>query len=299
MIPKTAKENPCTLCPRRCGRDRTAGKGACGADEVLRIARAAPHFWEEPCLSGSGGSGAVFFSGCTLRCTYCQNIEISRGEVGLAVSDERFVEILFELKAKGVHNINLVTADPYAARIAPLLKSVKKELALPIVFNGSGYESEEMLSLLDGVVDIYLPDFKYADPAAAAALSHAPDYTEVAKRALPIMFSQVGKPLLDKDGMLKRGVMVRHLVLPGYRSNSLKVLRLLDAMFEKDEILLSLMSQFTPNGREGTISRRLTSFEYETVARLAEELGFEGYFQAFSSQKREFTPAFDGEGVTK
>ncbi len=289
----------CTLCPRRCGRDREKERGLCGAGDALLLARAAPHFWEEPCLSGTRGSGALFFSGCTLRCAYCQNYEISRAQKGFAVSDDRFIEILFALKEKGVHNINLVTADPYVARLAPLLKKVKKELALPVVFNGSGYESEEMLTLLDGAVDVYLPDCKYADAGLAKRLSGAPDYPDVVRKALRRMYEQVGKPRFDKEGILQKGVLVRHLVLPGCRADSLAVLALLGKLFRKDEILLSLMSQFTPNGRAGGPSRRLTRFEYESVAAYAKTLGFDGYFQDFSSQSAQYTPSFEGEGVTE
>ena len=290
----------CTLCPRRCGRDRAVEAGFCGAPagEGFFIGRAAPHFWEEPCISGARGSGAVFFAGCTLRCGYCQNYELSRGKKGVWVESDRLIEILFELKAEGVHNINLVTADPYVAKLAPLLRSVKAELGLPIVFNCSGYESEEMLTLLDGLVDVYLTDWKYADPALAAALSGAADYPAVAGRALPLMFSQVGRPVLDENGLLKRGLLVRHLVLPGHRADSLQAIGQLREHFLPEDILLSLMSQYTPNGRSGP-TRRLTRFEYESVAAFVRECGFSGYFQDFSSQNASFTPAFDGEGVTK
>lgn len=290
----------CTLCPRRCGRDRAVEAGYCGAPAGagFLIGRAAPHFWEEPCISGTKGSGAVFFAGCTLRCGYCQNYELSRGKEGVRVDAARLVEILFELKEKGVHNINLVTADPYAAELAPLLRSVKDELRLPVVFNCSGYESEEMLALLDGLVDVYLPDWKYADPELAAALSGAADYPAVAGRALSLMFSQVGRPVFDQKGLLKKGLLVRHLLLPGHRSDSLRAIGLLRERFLPEDILFSLMSQYTPNGRSGP-ARRLTRFEYESVAAFVKKCGFSGYFQDFSSQNASFTPAFDGEGVTK
>jgi len=289
----------CTLCPRRCGIDREQHIGVCGADNRIKIARAAPHFWEEPCISGKNGSGAVFFSGCTLRCVYCQNYEISSGGKGDFVNQEDFVSILFSLKEQGVHNINLVTPDQYLSLLAPILKDIKKELALPIVINCSGYESREMLSLLDGIADIYLVDYKYADDALARRLSGVSDYVKTVTEALPVMFSQVGRPVFSKDGMLQKGIILRHLVLPGERKNSLLVLDRVNEIFSADDFLLSLMSQYTPNGKEGAPMRTLTRFEYQSVAARAEEYGFQGYFQAFSSQNQAFTPPFDGKGVTK
>ena len=289
----------CTLCPRRCGVNRNEKIGVCGADNRLKIARAAAHFWEEPCISGKNGSGAVFFSGCTLRCVYCQNYEISSGGKGDFVNEEAFVSILFSLKEEGVHNINLVTPDQYLATLAPILKRVKSELALPIVINCSGYESLEMLSLLDGVADVYLVDFKYADDALAKRLSGVSNYVKTVTEALPVMLSQVGKPRFSEDGMLEKGIILRHLVLPGERKNSLAVLDRVKELLSLDDFLLSLMSQYTPNGKEGAPSRTLTRFEYQSVAERAESYGFDGYFQAFSSQNQAFTPAFDGKGVTK
>ncbi len=288
----------CTLCPRKCSADREKAVGFCSADNRLKLSKVMLHKWEEPCISGTNGSGAVFFSGCALRCSFCQNYKISQGGEGEYISLSRFEEILFELKSRGAHNINLVTADHYTELIAPVLKKVKRELALPIVFNCSGYETPEMLALLDGVVDVYLPDFKYADHSLARELSGAYDYPDVAENALELMFSQVGKPVIE-NGIMKRGVLVRHLVLPSYRQNSISVLERLSELFAKDEILLSLMSQYTPNKRENAPDRRLTSFEYSSVKRLAESLGFEGFFQELTSAKEAYTPDFDLEGVTK
>ncbi|MBQ2735232.1 MAG: radical SAM protein [Clostridia bacterium] len=289
----------CTLCPRKCGTDRRKSKGVCGGSSRLKIARAMPHFWEEPCISGERGSGAIFFSGCTLRCSYCQNYEISSGNRGRVISQKRFEEILFELKEKGVHNINLVTADHYVEIIAPILARVKGELGLPIVFNCSGYESEEMLALLDGIVDIYLADYKYADNSLGLRFSRVPDYADVAKKALKIMHRQVGDPVFDEKGMLLRGLVVRHLVLPFERKNSLAVIESLGEMFSPHEFILSLMSQYTPNGRPDAPSRPLVRFEYQSVMALAQNKAMNGYFQAFSSQSLSFLPKFDGEGVTK
>lgn len=287
----------CSLCPRQCGVDRTTTLGFCGMPDGFRVARAAPHFWEEPCISGKNGSGAIFFSGCTLRCGFCQNYEISTDGKGVDISDERLVQILFELKAQGVHNINLVTPDAFAARLAPLLAREKAALGLPIVFNGSGYESPALLKAMEGIVDVYLPDFKYADPALADRLSCAADYPQVAEKALKLMFSQVGRPKWDGEGHLIRGMMVRHLVLPGYRQNSRAVMAKLAEWFAPEDILLSLMSQYTPCGRPGMPDRPLTHFEYDSVKKEALAAGFAGYFQELSSVGACFTPYFDGEGV--
>lgn len=288
----------CTLCPRRCSADRKKGRGVCGGGDRIRLARAALHFWEEPCISGEGGSGAIFFSGCTLKCAYCQNYAISSGNYGFDIDEERFCEILYELKAAGAENINLVSADHYLDRVVPILSREKASLGLPIVYNCSGYESAEMLSLLDGVVDIYLVDLKYATNALGERLSAVSDYADVVKGALPEMYRQVGDCLFE-NGRMKRGILLRHLVLPGFRKNSLEALSLAAALLPISGVRLSLMSQFTPNGIAKEPNRRLTRFEYQSVADHALSLGFEGYFQEFSSQKAEYTPPFNGEGVTK
>ncbi len=292
----------CTLCPRKCGADRTLHLGFCGAGDAIRIARAMPHMWEEPCISGQKGSGAIFFSGCTLKCTYCQNAPISHGRYGADISDERFREICFELKGKGVHNINLVTPDAYIERIAPILGEIKSALALPIVVNCGGYLSARQLELLDGVADVYLPDFKYADGALAKNLSAAEDYPEVAERAIAEMVKQVGKPIFNGEGTLVRGVLVRHLVLPGYRKNSIAVLKRLADRFGRDELMVSLMAQYTPpsdTALDGSLSRRLTAFEYRSVADSLADAGFEGYLQERNSAQSSYTPSFRLEGVEK
>lgn len=282
----------CKLCPRRCGVDRTQSVGICGIGDKIVLSRAAPHYWEEPCISGSRGAGAIFFSGCSLGCSFCQNKDISRGGKGSAISPERFAEICFELKAAGVHNIDLVTASHQIPQIVPTLTNIKKELGLPIVWNCGGYESLEALEMLLGVVDVYMPDFKFFDRSLAAKYAHAPDYPAVAEAAIREMARQTGKPRFDKDGLLVRGTLVRHLVLPGHRADSMKIIRRLSEMFAPDEILLSLMSQYTPL-KDGTEpSRRLTTFEYESVAKVARDAGFNGYFQERSSAKEEYTPRF-------
>lgn len=286
----------CTLCPRKCGADRRTGKGVCGGDLSIRIARAAPHFWEEPCISGTRGSGTIFFSGCSLSCLFCQNRTISHGNFGKVVTPRRLEEICLELAEKGVHNLNLVTADHQLPMILPVLMGVKEKVNLPIVWNCGGYESPGMIAALRGIVDVWLPDLKFWDPDLSRRYTGCNDYFPTALGAIRQMADQVGKPRFS-DGMLTSGVMVRHLVLPGCRKDSLKLLSCLFESFAPDEILLSLMSQYTPNGVPGTPDRRLTTFEYQSVAEYAETLGFEGYFQEKSSAKEEYTPPFDLEGI--
>ncbi len=294
----TMRLDRCELCPRRCLADRTRGeRGFCGAGDAIRIARAAPHFWEEPCLSGKRGSGTVFFSHCTLGCVYCQNDGISHGGAGRDITPERLREIYFELIEKGVHNINLVTPTHFLPLILPTLA----ELPVPVVMNCGGYERVETLRELRGCVGIYLPDFKYALPETAETYSMAGDYPERALEAVEEMIAQVGKPRFDGDGMMTSGVIVRHMILPNEIRNSLRVLELLASSFPKDSFLLSLMSQYTPAGRGKEIrriSRRITPSEYGRVLRKMEELGFEaGYTQELSSAKEEYVPPFDGTGV--
>ena len=287
----------CKLCPRACGADRQSGRGLCGVGASLRVARAAPHFWEEPCISGARGSGTIFFSGCPLRCVYCQNRDISFSGQGKDVSPERLREICFELKAAGVHNINLVTPMHFAPQIRAALLPIKKDIALPIVVNTGGYDSPEQIALFEGLADIYLPDFKYLS-TQTASFSRAPDYPAVAEKALRLMVDQIGKPRFDANGMLVRGVLVRHLILPGCRKESRALLARLAELFQKDEILLSVMSQFTPQpGALPPLDRRITTFEQQSVCDFAASLGFDGYFQARSSAKEEYTPAFDLTGV--
>ena len=294
----TMRLDRCELCPRRCLADRTRGeRGFCGAGDAIRIARAAPHFWEEPCISGKRGSGTVFFSHCTLGCVYCQNDGISHGGAGRDITPERLREIYFELIEKGVHNINLVTPTHFLPLILPTLA----ELPVPVVMNCGGYERVETLRELRGRVGIYLPDFKYALPETAETYSMAGDYPERALEAVEEMIAQVGKPRFDGDGMMTSGVIVRHMILPNEIRNSLRVLELLASSFPKDSFLLSLMSQYTPAGRGKEIrriSRRITPSEYGRVLRKMEELGFEaGYTQELSSAKEEYVPPFDGTGV--
>ena len=234
------------LCPRRCGVDRFVRTGVCGANDTLRVGRAALHWWEEPCLVGDRGSGAVFFAHCALGCVYCQNKRLAEGE-GVEITQERLCEILLELQnEQRAANVNLVTASHYAPSVAEMLRELRASGALhiPVVWNTSGYESAQTLALLEGLVDIYLVDFKYSNPVTAQRLSHASDYVEVALAAIEQMIAQTGVPRLGEEGYLERGVIVRHLVLPGYVDDSLAALDLLYPRI-RGRALLSIMNQFT------------------------------------------------------
>ena len=298
----------CRLCPRACGADRAAGQtGYCGADDRLMVARAALHHWEEPCLSGAPddtrGSGTVFFSGCALRCCYCQNYPISQEGVGKAITVERLAEIFLRLQRDGARNINLVTATQYLPQVRRALDLARADgLALPIVYNTGGYETVAAVKALTGYVDIWLTDFKYADPALADRLSAAPDYPAVAEAALRQMLLQTGAPVYDKEGFLQLGVIVRHLALPGCVQDSRAVLTTLAHLQQETGIpfVPSLMSQFTPfyKAAEHGIGRRITTYEYRQVIDEAIRLGLtDGYMQEKSSAREEYTPPFDLEGV--
>lgn len=298
----------CTLCPRACGADRAAGQtGLCGAGDTLRAARAALHHWEEPCLSGDPeaptGSGTVFFSGCALGCCYCQNYGISQEGQGRPLTEARLAEIFLELQAKGARNINLVTATQWLPWVLPALDSARRRgLRLPVVYNTGGYETVQTVQALAGYVDIWLTDFKYDSPALAAELSRAGNYPAVADRALRAMLRQTGAPVYDPEGYLRRGVIVRHLVLPGQAADSQAVLRRLAAVRRQEGVpfLLSLMSQFTPfyHAADHGLGRRITSYEYRKAVDAALALGLtDGYMQEKSSAREEYTPPFDGEGL--
>ena len=287
----------CTLCPRRCGAERTEteGHGFCGMPAGLRVARAALHLWEEPPLSGTRGSGTVFFSGCTLRCCYCQNREISAGGFGRAVTTGRLREIFEELIAQGAHNINLVTPTHFLPWLLPALAP---KLPVPVVYNCGGYESVETLRLLEGKVDVYLPDLKYADAALAARLSAAPDYFPAATAAIREMFRQTG-PYVMEDGLLKRGVMIRHLVLPGQLDNTRRCIDWVAQTFSPGQVLFSLMSQYTPQpGAEGPLGRHVTAGEYRSAVAYMKNCGItDGFTQERTAAREEYTPPFDLTGV--
>lgn len=292
----------CTLCPRNCKVDRLSGKmGFCGADDKLYLARAALHFWEEPCISGEQGSGTVFFSGCNLRCVFCQNHEISRMDARKEVTVERLAEIFLELQEKGALNINLVTPTHYILQIIRALDLAKsKGLILPVVYNTSGYESIDMLRKLKGYVQVYLPDFKYMSPELAEKYSRARDYPEKAKLALEEMVRQVGTAEFSDEGIIQKGVIVRHLVLPNHTDDSKKVIKYLYEKYGND-IFISIMNQYTPLKQVETIPElncKLTEEEYDEVVDFAIDIGVEnGFIQEGETQSESFIPTFDFEGV--
>ena len=287
----------CTLCPRRCGAERTAeaGGGFCRMPAGLRVAQAMLHHWEEPPISGRNGAGTVFFSGCTLGCVYCQNGDISAGGFGKDISTARLREIFEELIAQGAHNIELVTPTHFLPWILPALTP---RLPVPVVYNCGGYERAETLRALEGLVDVYLPDLKYADGTLAAALSGAADYFPVACQAIREMFRQVG-PYVLEDGLLTRGVVIRHLVLPGYLDNTRRVLDWIAETFGPGDVLVSLMSQYTPTANmTGRLARRVTAAEYRAAAAYMRNCGItDGFVQERTSAEEAYTPAFDGQGV--
>ena len=288
----------CTLCPRRCGADRTNGQlGFCRHPDKIYAARAAAHYWEEPVISGSFGSGAVFFSGCTLKCLFCQNGVISQENLGKEISTAHLQEIFLKLIDDGVQNINLVTPTHFLPSILPALTP---KLPVPVVYNCGGYERVETLRELEGLVDIYLPDMKYSDPKLAGILSAAPDYVEIAKAAIAEMYRQVGSAVIE-DEIMQRGMIVRHLMLPGELDNTLGVLDWFSEAFPKGDVLFSLMSQYVPMGKAKTMppyDRRITEDEYDAALSYLELLGIEnGFTQDFSAATEEYIPDFSFEGL--
>ena len=298
------KIQDCTLCPRMCHANRSEGqKGFCRMGDVIYGARAALHMWEEPCLSGTKGSGAVFFSGCTLRCVFCQNHSIAEGSCGKPISSARLSEIFLELQKQGAANINLVTACHFVPMIVEALETAKKQgLSIPIVYNSSGYERVETLRMLEAVVDIWLPDFKYMDAKLGKEYSSAPDYPQVAKEAIAEMVRQQGECKFDEEGYMTKGVIVRHLILPGHVKNSKMVLAYLHETYG-EQIYISVMNQYTPMPKVENLSplnRKVTKREYERVLDFAIELGIEqGYFQDGQTASESFIPMFDFEGIEK
>lgn len=303
LLPSTL--SACELCPRRCRADRAAGeRGVCGATDTLRLARSALHFWEEPPISGEEGSGTVFFSGCPLKCVYCQNHEISTGNFGIDVSPERLAQIMLELQDQGALNINLVTATHYAHLLPEAIVAARAQgLVVPIAYNTSGYERVEAVRELDDLVDIWLTDFKYADAGLGRALSHVSDYPSVAQSALIEMARQLerhGGGAARADGTWTRGIIVRHLVLPGHAEDSCRVLDLIwDAV---GDVPISVMNQYTPNAAMraagGELARAVTREEYECVLDHADDLGFtQMFWQEGGAVDESFTPPFDTTGV--
>ncbi len=303
----------CRLCPRSCGADRTgnpggagSGRGFCRAPASPRLARAALHHWEEPCLSGdpddaAHGSGTVFFSHCNLGCCFCQNGDISEGGFGRNISTRQLADIFLRLQAAGAYNINLVTATPYLPFVTEALQLVRGQLTIPVAYNTGGYERTEALQALAPYVDIWLTDLKFFDSNLSARLAAAPDYFTVAMAAAQKMVQLAGPPVFDANGLLQKGVIVRHLVLPGQKADSLAVLDALAAGLPKGSWLLSLMSQYTPCHRAKNmppLNRRISTYEYRTVVQHALDLGLEnGWLQQRSSAKEEYTPPFDLTGL--
>lgn len=298
----------CTLCPRRCHANRLEGQaGFCGQGARVTAARAALHFWEEPFISGTSGSGTVFFSGCSLQCVYCQNHEIALSQKGRGLSLERLAQIFLELQEKGAANINLVTAGHFLPQVGLALERAKGQgLSTPVVYNTSSYEEVSSLSMLEGLVDIYLPDLKYRSPQLSQRFSHAPDYFDKASLAIAEMFRQVGKPVLDPDsGMMKRGIILRHLLLPGQTADSKRILRYVHDTYGGD-IYVSILNQYTPVAHlthlsepdRSLLNRTVTAEEYERVLDFAYRIGIEkGFRQEGGTMAESFIPDFDGEGL--
>ena len=296
------KYENCLLCPRKCGINRRTGQtGVCGVSSEIKVARAALHYWEEPCISGKRGSGAVFFSGCSLHCVFCQNREISDGKAGKVISKERLSDIFMELAVKGANNINLVTPGQYIPDIVWAVNDAKSRgMKLPIIYNTSGYENVTELKLLEGIVDVYLPDFKYMDSALSAMYSRAKDYPSVAKQALSEMVRQQPDVVIDDaTGLIQKGVIVRQLLLPGHVNDAKAVLKYLYDTYH-DHVYISMMSQFTPIALKDypEINRTVTRREYERLVDYALEIGITNAFiQEGDVAKNSFIPAFDCEGV--
>lgn len=297
------KKSTCILCPRECNVNRNEGNsGFCGvAGEDIYLARAALHMWEEPCISGEEGSGTVFFSGCSLRCVYCQNYNIAHAKTGKAVTKERLSEIFLELQEKGANNINLVTPTHYTPEIVWSVKHARERgLTLPIVYNCSGYEKVDTLRMLEDIVDIYLTDFKYMDNDMAKRYSHASNYTEVAKAALKEMVRQTGDAVFSEEGMMQRGVIVRHLLLPDALENAKAVVQYVYETYG-DTVFLSLMNQYTPLPqveKYPEINRRVTEEEYDELVDFAIDIGVEnGFIQEGETAEESFIPEFNNEGV--
>ena len=288
------------LCPRNCGVDRTTNLGVCQVSNKVKIARAALHFWEEPCISGTKGSGAVFFSGCSLHCVFCQNEKISHGQVGKEVTVDKLADIYLDLQKQGANNINLVTGTHYIPEIVESVKIARANgLEIPIIYNTSGYEKAESLKQLEGIVNTYLPDFKYMDSSLAAKYSHAADYPEVAKEAIAEMVRQCGTPVFDDNGFIQSGVIVRQLLLPGHVKDAKAVIKYLYETYG-DNIYISMMSQYTPMSQIASkypeLNRRVTKREYDSLIDYALSIGVENAFiQDRAVAKESFIPEFNNE----
>lgn len=291
----------CTLCPRRCRVDRMNNTGFCGMNDTVIVARASLHKWEEPCISWKNGAGTVFFSGCNLHCCFCQNNTISTQNYGKEVSAERLSNIFLSLQDTGADNIELVTPTHFLPDIILSLDKVKHKLKIPIVYNCGGYELTESIDLLNGYIDIYLPDLKYMSPELSAKYSNAPDYFEFASKAVLSMTNQVGELQYNFDGGLLKGTIIRHLVMPGMRHDSIRLMEWIADNTSADNVLVSIMNQYTPfefiPDRFSEIKRRVTKMEYNSVVKRAQELGLQGFTQDASSATSDYTPEFDLSGI--
>lgn len=294
----------CILCPRECKKNRTKGEtGLCGATDKIKAARASLHLWEEPCISGEKGSGTVFFTGCNLSCVFCQNKEISHKNMGAQIDETRLCEIFFELKSQGAHNINLVTAAHYLPQVLEAIKMAKdKGIDIPFVYNSSGYERPEVLKYAEGLIDIYLPDFKYIESERAMKYSGAKDYPEVVKAAIAEMVRQQPECVFDNEGVMRQGVIVRHLMLPEGLNESKKIIKYLYEIYG-NKIFISIMSQYTPTGNTDNfpeLKKRVSQADYDKLVDYAIELGVENaYIQEGEAASESFIPDFSGQGIIK
>lgn len=289
----------CNICPKNCNIDRKSSRGFCKMPDKIFVAKHMLHKWEEPCISGKGGAGAIFLSGCNLKCVYCQNKAISRGATGKEYDTNELLSIIHSLAEDGAECIEFVTPTHYTRALVPILREARKSIDLPFVWNSGGYESTETLRSLEGLIDIYMPDVKYFSGELSGAYSNAEDYFPVASDAICEMLRQVGAPQYNENGMLERGVIMRHLVLPGCREDSISLLTEISKKISPKSVILSLMSQYTPDfydiadGGYKNLTRRLTTYEYSSVLRAAESLGFDGYFQGRESATAAYTPNFN------
>ena len=293
--------NECTLCPRKCGADRINSKGFCGVGSKAIVARASLHKWEEPCISYKNGAGTVFFSGCNLHCCFCQNNKISNKLFGKEITDEKLADIFLKLQDMGADNIDLVTPTHYVPNIINALDMIKHKLSIPVVYNCGGYESAETIDTLDGYIDIYLPDIKYYSPEISEKYSNAPDYFERASEAVNVMTKQVGPLIYNSEGGLLKGTIIRHMVLPSHRHDSMEIIKWIAANTSHDSVLVSIMNQYTPfdfiSDEFPELKRRVTKMEYNSVVDLAADLGINGFTQQKSSASEDYVPDFDLSGI--
>nr|WP_294411958.1 radical SAM protein [uncultured Ruminococcus sp.] len=291
----------CKLCPRECGADRTKEKGFCGAGDKAVVARASLHKWEEPCISYKNGAGTVFFSGCNLHCCFCQNNKISNELFGKEISDEKLSEIFLRLQDMGADNIDFVTPTHFVPNIIKALDMAKNKLTIPVVYNCGGYESVKTIEMLNGYIDIYLPDMKYFSSEISAKYSNAPDYFEIASAAVLAMIKQTGELKFNDEGGLLKGTVIRHMVLPSHRHDSMEIIRWIAENTSPQNVLVSIMNQYTPfefiSDEYPELKRRVTKMEYNSVVNLAAELGINGFTQQKSSASQEYVPDFDLSGI--